>query len=187
MRIVVVGTGGAGKTTFARQIAACLEAPYVELDALYWLPGWQKRPLEEFQALAASATTGASWVVDGNYRSVREIVWPQATHVVWLNYSRATILRRIIRHTLQRTTRQPLWGGNQESLTKAFFSRESIILWSLTTFAENRRAHTEIRQADTYPALHWQVLYSPLEADQFLADLCRERNTAIVKEKTRNQ
>jgi energy-coupling factor transporter ATP-binding protein EcfA2 len=41
MRIVVVGTSGAGKTTLARRIAALLELPHIELDAINWQPGWR--------------------------------------------------------------------------------------------------------------------------------------------------
>ena len=40
MRIVVVGTSGVGKTTLAKDIAAALAIPHVELDALHWDPGW---------------------------------------------------------------------------------------------------------------------------------------------------
>ena len=36
MRIVVVGTSGAGKTTLARRIAALLKLPHIELDAINW-------------------------------------------------------------------------------------------------------------------------------------------------------
>jgi len=36
MRIVVIGTSGAGKTTLARAIAARLSPPHVELDAINW-------------------------------------------------------------------------------------------------------------------------------------------------------
>ena len=41
MRIVVVGTSGAGKTTLARRIAALLMLPHIELDAINWQPGWR--------------------------------------------------------------------------------------------------------------------------------------------------
>ena len=188
MRLLVVGTSGAGKTTFARQLAACLDAPHVELDALYWLPEWQKRPVEEFQVLVASATTEPRWVVDGNYRSVREIILPRATAVVWLNYSRATILCRVIRRTLQRTLRRErLWGGNRESLAKAFFSKESIILWSLSTFVKNQQNYTELKKSVAYSALQWHVLNSPREAEQFLAEICSKMGAAHCNEKTRSQ
>ena len=40
MRIVVVGTSGAGKTTPARRIAALLGLPQIELDAINWQSGW---------------------------------------------------------------------------------------------------------------------------------------------------
>ena len=39
MRIVVVGTSGAGKTTLARRIAAQLQLPHIELNAINFVPG----------------------------------------------------------------------------------------------------------------------------------------------------
>jgi adenylate kinase family enzyme len=38
VRIIVVGTSGAGNTTLARRIAAMLELPHIELDAINWQP-----------------------------------------------------------------------------------------------------------------------------------------------------
>ena len=45
-----VGRGylGAGKTTLARRLAAALEVPHVELDAIFHQPGWTELPVEEF-------------------------------------------------------------------------------------------------------------------------------------------
>ena len=37
-RIAVIGTSCSGKTHFSKRLAACLDIPHVELDALYWGP-----------------------------------------------------------------------------------------------------------------------------------------------------
>ena len=43
-RVLVAGTSGSGKTTLARVIAAELDLPCVELDALHHGPAWTPRP-----------------------------------------------------------------------------------------------------------------------------------------------
>ena len=84
-RIVVVGISGSGKSSLATALARMLDCPHVELDALHWGPQWSERSAEEFRALAEAAVSGSRWVVDGNYQAVRDIVWPRAQLVVWLN------------------------------------------------------------------------------------------------------
>ncbi len=74
-RISVVGTSGWGKTTVGRALADRLGIPFIELDALAWLPGWTNRPLAEGRVLVEERTRGSVWVVDGNYSKVRDIVW----------------------------------------------------------------------------------------------------------------
>jgi len=67
MRIVVVGTSGAGKTTLARRIAALLELPHIELDAVNWQPGWRdltRRDPEEFVRRVNDAIKAEAWVLD---------------------------------------------------------------------------------------------------------------------------
>ena len=81
MRIVVVGTSGAGKTTLARRIAALLERPNIELAAINWQSGWRdltRQDPEEFIRRVAGAIRAEAWVVDGNYGPVRDRVWQRA-------------------------------------------------------------------------------------------------------------
>ena len=37
-RVSVIGVTGSGKTTLAAALAAKLQVPYIELDALHWEP-----------------------------------------------------------------------------------------------------------------------------------------------------
>ncbi len=169
MRFVVIGTSGSGKSTFARALAEARHVPYVELDELFWLPHWTPRDRKDFCGRTLAATSGESWVVDGNYSTVREVLWPRATHIVWLNFSRLTVYSRIIRRTLARAaTRQELWAGNRETFRKAFLSRESILLWSFSTFGKNRLKYSALRSSPEFAHLSWHELRDPSEAYEFL-------------------
>ena len=42
-RIAIIGATGSGKTTLARQLSRVLGIYHIELDAIMWLPGWQKQ------------------------------------------------------------------------------------------------------------------------------------------------
>lgn len=172
MRWLVVGTSGCGKSTLARALAAAQGADYVELDELFWGPGWKKRATADFIAGVREATRGERWVADGNYSVVRTALWPRATHVVWLDFGRATVLARIVGRTSRRVaTQEPMWHGNRESVGKAFFSRESIIWWSITTFDKNRRKYAALREDAAWAHLSWVVLRSPREARAFLESM----------------
>ena len=74
-RIVIVGTTGTGKTTFAGHLAGRLGVPHVELDALHWEPNWTPADLARFRERVTRAVSDDAWVVDGNYHVVRDLVW----------------------------------------------------------------------------------------------------------------
>jgi len=109
-------------------------------------------------------------VADGNYSKVRDIVWGRATTLVWLNYSRAVVLWRIVTRTLKRSVRQEvLFSGNQESLSTAMFGKDSIVAWSMGTFARRRREYPQLFKEAAYAHLNVVELRRPKQAAAFLA------------------
>lgn len=167
-RVVVGGSTGAGKSTFARALAARLGLPVIELDALRHGPGWSETPDDEFRARVVAATAGAAWVVDGNYSVIRAVTWGRADTLVWLDYPLPTVAWRLFRRTNRRIfRREALWNGNRERFRTAYLSRDSLYLWLLRSYWKRRRtwpavlaepAHrhlTVVRLADPRAAAAW--------------------------------
>jgi len=153
-RIHVVGTSGSGKTTMAYRLAQRLRVPHIEMDALFWGPDWTPVPEEVFRQRVVEALSGSAWVMDGNYSRVRTSIWERADTVIWLDYSLTVIMAQLVSRTLRRALkREELWSGNRESLSKSFFSRDSILLWALQTYRRHR---------EQYPALFAQPEYAHL-------------------------
>lgn len=176
-RVVVIGTSGSGKTSLAERLATALAVEHVELDAIHWLPDWEMRPLEDFRGKVTEALAGETWVADGNYSKVRDIVWGRATTLVWLNYSRAVVLWRIVTRTLKRSLRQEvLFSGNQESLSTAMFGKDSIVAWSMGTFARRRREYPQLFKEAAYAHLNVVELRRPKQAVAFLARISIKGN-----------
>jgi adenylate kinase family enzyme len=177
VRIVVVGTSGAGKTTLAKTIAATLAIPHIELDALHWEAGWQ--PLSrtdpgEFVRRVASATAGDAWVVDGNYAMVREVTWGRATHLVWLDYSRKLIMWRVIRRTCVRAvSRAELWSGNVEHW-RNLLRPSHPIRWAWNTWRQRREELEDLLGQDAQAHLIVHRLRRPADANGIARELARE-------------
>lgn len=168
-RVVVVGTSCSGKTTFARDLAARLQVPHVELDALYWLPGWVEREPDEFLVLIDENIAGPRWVIDGNYRTARDRLWSRATAVIWLDYGFPLVFWRSLKRTFHRAfTGQEICNGNVESW-RIVFSRDSIIFWVISTYKERRRRYNALFAAGDYPEAAKIRLCSPRAAKAFIS------------------
>jgi adenylate kinase family enzyme len=89
-RVLVMGSSGSGKSTFARRLANLTRLPFVSLDALYWWPGWQPSEPEAFGECVAEAANSARWVTDGNYMShgAGELRRSRADTVIWFDLPR---------------------------------------------------------------------------------------------------
>jgi adenylate kinase family enzyme len=124
-RILVMGSSGSGKSTFARRLSEATGIPFVSLDALFWQPGWQPTEPAVFEARVTEAARGARWVMDGNHseRPSGELRRQLADTIVWFDLPRRTcmtgILTRIARSYGQ--VRPEMADGCPEKIDLEFF------------------------------------------------------------------
>ena len=171
-RIVIIGTTCSGKTTLAARLAQRLGAQHIELDALNWQPNWTQTPLDEFRVRVADALSTDTWVLDGNYSKSRDIVWPRADTIIWLDYPLPVIMARLFKRTLRRVvTREELWNGNRETLRGTLLSRDSLLLWALRTYRRRRRETPMWLARPECQHLTLIHLMSPQAADRWLAQI----------------
>jgi adenylate kinase family enzyme len=164
-RISVVGTSGAGKTTFAARAAQRLRIPHVELDALYHGPNWTPTPEPELRQKVAQIVAQDRWVIDGNYGVVRDLVWERATTVVWIDPPLPVIMAQVIWRSVSRgITGQELWNGNRERI-RTWFSADHPIRWALSTHARRQRDFLALMGP------HWVRLRSRKAAEAYLRTL----------------
>ncbi|MFA9440342.1 hypothetical protein ACDA63_11960 [Uliginosibacterium sp. sgz301328] len=167
-RVVVIGSSGAGKTTFAGELSACLGAPHVQLDALYWGANWTAVDQEVFRQRVMERAAAERWVADGNYRSVRDILWARATTIVWLDYSFPRVFGRLVRRTVRRAwTREEVFNGNRESWRTSFADKESVIWWMLKTWRRHQRDFGELMRDPAYGHVTRIPLRRPVSGMEF--------------------
>ena len=151
-RVVVVGNSGSGKSTLAKRLAASIDAVHIEIDAFMWLPGWQKRSGDQLREQIDAQTDSGPWVVCGNARSVRDLVWQRADTIIVLDLPRHVVMWRVLRRSSRRVfRREVLWSGNRERLRDVLALHNpdrSIIAWSWT---QHRRYRDEYRNAVNDP------------------------------------
>ncbi len=99
-RVAVVGSGGAGKTTFAIACSAVTGLPVVHLDEHFWHPGWVESRQEEWRDHQAELLTGDKWIVDGNYGNTLDLRLSLVDTIIWLDFSRYVCLLGAVRRTL---------------------------------------------------------------------------------------
>jgi adenylate kinase family enzyme len=173
-RVVVVGVTSSGKSTLAERLAKRFDLKYIELDALNWEPNWQAAPLEVFRARVENATQAEKWIVAGNYHVVRDLIWPKAEAVIWLDYPFLTVLWQLTRRTVKRWwTRELLCGTNREPFWTHFklWSTDSLYHWLFKTYWRRKRAYPMLLAQPEHRHLKLIRFVHPRELEQWLESL----------------
>jgi predicted kinase len=171
-RILILGRTGSGKTTLARELAAGLGVPHVELDSLYFGPNFSRAPLSLLRDRTSAAIAGDRWVADGNKRAVRDLVWPRADTIIWLDYPVHVSLWRLATRARTRTSAlsaQAAQTGRRTDLPKQMLAAARGVLTALRSHRGQRREYPRLFAQPENQHLAVARLRSPRATRQWLA------------------
>ena len=99
-RILVIGCGGAGKSTLARQLGEKLNLPVVHLDKLFWKPGWVEESKEAFDRKLSLELEKNQWIIDGNFNRTMPQRLQKCDTIIYLDFSRMTCLLGVLKRVI---------------------------------------------------------------------------------------
>ena len=99
-RIMIIGCGGAGKSTLARQLGEKTGLPVVHLDKLFWHPGWVESSKEEIDRKIMEVLEKPRWIMDGNYNRTLPMRLEKCDTVIYLDFNRFACLLGVAKRVL---------------------------------------------------------------------------------------
>jgi adenylate kinase family enzyme len=171
-RVAVIGPGGAGKSRIASQLGAAIGARVVELDRLFWQPGWVETPAPEWEEIQRRQLEQEPWIVEGLHADTMHLWLEAADTIVFLDIPSLVAIWRVSRRRLS--------GGDRSTAPdgcKPAPAHRALIKFLLYQWDYRRKIRPEIlgildrRRGDAEIA----VLRTPGEVNAFLGRLERDR------------
>lgn len=124
-RVLVIGPGGAGKSTLAKRLGERLEIEVLHLDRFYWSPGWIEMPKAEWLKTVKELLAREAWIMDGNYSGTLDIRFEACDTIIFLDMARTLCLWRVLKRAVmyRNRSRPDMAEGCTEHLSLEF------ILW----------------------------------------------------------
>jgi adenylate kinase family enzyme len=163
-KVLVIGSGGAGKSTLARHLGTLLNLEVIHLDALYWKPGWIETSRAEWRKVTEALLRPDAWIIDGNYANTLDLRLAACDTVIFLDIARPICLWRVLKRAIiyRDRTRPDMAEGCRERLDLGF------IRWVWGYKRKTRPRIIEILRKDAQSQkVIW--LRSQAEVERFLA------------------
>jgi adenylate kinase family enzyme len=121
-KILVIGSGGAGKSIFSRRLGEKTGIEVIHLDKLYWCAGWLEPPKDEWRRTVETAVNGDEWIMDGNFGGTMEMRLAACDTAIFLEMPRTVCLYRILKRwlTYRNTNRPDMTEGCNEKIDFEF-------------------------------------------------------------------
>jgi adenylate kinase family enzyme len=163
-KILIIGSCGAGKSTFAKRLYGLLGIEIIHLDQYYWKPNWTRTEGEEWQKKVNEFINKEQWIIDGNYRNTMDIRLSQADTIIWLDFLPAVCFYRILKRRFK-SNRVDELDGCKERITF------ELLKWTLWTFPRINKKDIKKRLESSKKGKDIFVLKSNGDVELFLSNL----------------
>ena len=128
-KIIIIGSCGSGKSTFAKALSKKLNLPLIGLDQCYWKHGWVRPEREEWRKRVSELVKGENWIMEGNYQSTFDIRFPASDTIIVLNINRFICFWRIWKRRILKNRTDKLDSCDE----KIDFELMKWVLWDYPT------------------------------------------------------
>jgi adenylate kinase family enzyme len=169
-RFVIIGSGGAGKSTLARRLGEILNLEVLHLDKLHWRPDWQKPPKDEWEKNVGELLKKDSWIMDGNFGGTMEMRLAACDTAIFLDLPRTVCLYRVFKRwlTYRNTNRPDMTEGCNEKIDL------EMLRW-VWTFPQRAKPQIEKRLEKIKGEKTIIRLRSSQEVEEFAANLGKRK------------
>ncbi|KNH35780.1 DNA topology modulation protein [Exiguobacterium acetylicum] len=156
-KIILIGSGGSGKSMLAREMGKKLGYPVDHLDTLLWRPNWEAVSREEQRQIQHMLTSRDTWIIDGNYGGTLDLRIKAADTIIFLDLPRTLCLYRALKRTwrYRKTGRPDMAADCPEKLSFDFLKwiwrfpidKRPSILSTLKATSDKQIIHLTSRRA----------------------------------------
>lgn len=172
---MVIGSGGAGKSTLSRRLGEILGVEVIHLDVQHWKPGWAEPTKEEWRRKVGELVSRESWVIDGNYGGTMEMRLEACDTVVFLDLPRLLCIWRVLKRVV--TYRDGVRPDMAEGCRERFDLKFLRWVWDYPVRTRPKVVELLGAHARTKNVV-W--LRSRADVEKFLADAARGEGVASV-------
>lgn len=83
-RVLIIGCGGSGKSTFSQQLHQATGLPLIHLDQEFWHPNWVESTPGEWEQTVRRLIANPKWIQDGNYGGTMAMRFERADTIIYL-------------------------------------------------------------------------------------------------------
>ena len=161
-RVIIIGCGGAGKSTLARKLGEKTGLPVIHLDKLFWKPGWVERTPEEFDPIVQQELEKETWIMDGNFNRTIGMRLAACDTVIYLDYPRLVCIKNWLGRVLKN------WGHARPDMTEGCteWIDPEFVKWIWNFNKNNRARYYELLNNATDKQV--VILRSRRQAQKFL-------------------